>query len=64
MLAVDDGLAQGNLDVADVFFLIGTIIGFIAAFLWARPPVGSRINWGPPLLCVAVACLGFGFFLL
>lgn len=65
MLAVDDGLANGNLDVADVLFLIATIVAVIAAVLAVRPVAGgprgvpsSAFGW------LAVALLAFGWFLL
>lgn len=62
MFAVDDGIAQGNLDVADIFFLIGIILGFIAAFLAASHAPAAK--WNPALGWAAVGCIAFGLFLL
>jgi hypothetical protein len=64
MLAVDDGLANGNLDVADVLFLIATIIAVIAAVLSMRPAAGTRGVPSSALGWLAVALLAFGWFLL
>jgi hypothetical protein len=33
LLAADDGIWQGNLNLADIFFLIAAILFFIGAFI-------------------------------
>ncbi len=68
MLAIDDGLVNGNLTAADFFFLVALILGFVAAILAAMgaspkttsraPLYASAVGWA------AVGCLGLGWLLL
>ena len=36
MYAVSDGIIKGNLDLADVFFLVAAIVFFVAAFIYTQ----------------------------
>lgn len=66
VLAVDDGIAAGNLNAADIFFIIGAILGLIAAVLMHPRPATAQ-PWpisGLQLLSLAVGCAAFGLFLL
>ena len=56
LLAVDDGIANGNLNWADVFFLVGAIFGALAGLAYAlgitatvdnNPPRLPRMGTGP-----------------
>jgi drug/metabolite transporter (DMT)-like permease len=63
MIAVDDGITSGNLNVADVLFLIAAILAFLAALLAIprnppSPPYSMVLGW------LAVTCLAVGFLLL
>lgn len=63
MIAVDDGIFNGNLNAADIFFLIATILAFIAGLLAIprnppSPPYSMVLGW------LAVTCLAVGFLLL
>lgn len=60
LLAVDDGIWSGNLDAADVLFLIAAIVFAVAAIVpWTRSPRGDfSISLVPAGLClVALAWL-------
>lgn len=63
MYAVDDGIWNGNLDAADIFFLVGTILAVIAAVLYI-PREPARSAWAPTALSAALACVAFAFLLL
>lgn len=74
LFAIDDGLTNGNLNVADIFFLLGTIFGALAGLAYvagfpvaegATPNQWHRYShWAAALVAFAVACIAFGFFLL
>lgn len=72
MIAVDDGLVNGNLNLADVFFLVGAILLALAAILYlmAHRPVPANGTarpaiWWHGFLVPAGLCLyGFGWFVL
>jgi hypothetical protein len=68
-------IANGNVDAADVFFLIAAIAAAIAAVLYAvarvprRTTTDARVvydtaGFAPALGWLAVACVAFGFMLL
>lgn len=59
MNAVDDGISSGNLNVADLFFLIACILAFIGAVI-AYP---TKTLWAT-LVAAALGCLALGLFLL
>lgn len=61
MIGVDDGLAQGNLDVADILFLIAALVagGAVALSLANRPVAPFHVA-----LAVSLCLLAFGWFLL
>jgi hypothetical protein len=63
MLAIDDGIASGNLNAADVFFLIAVIVAIVAAGLYAvvNPPA---LRWAPVALALAFASTALGLLLL
>lgn len=63
MLGIDDGLWSGNLNAADIFFLLATILAVVAALLAAAAthPV-SRFY--PVAGWIAVAFLAFGWLIL
>lgn len=68
-------IAERNRDAADIFFLIGLILGFAAAILTAvaRVPASGTVNttrpvntlpvWAPVLAYGAVGCVAFGLML-
>lgn len=69
MFAVDDGISSGNLNAADIFFLLGVIFGFIAALLTAaaatpRTPASRVPSYASVFGWAAVGCIAFGFLLL
>ena len=79
LLAIEDGIVNGNLDMADVFFIIGTILAVVAGLAYASgvtgttsenhapgtPRAGYRYHlWAPALVAFAVAAVAFGLFLL
>ena len=63
LLAIDDGLSSGNLNTADIFFVIGAILGLVSAILYAvvQPPAA---RWAPVLLALTAGFIAFGLFLL
>jgi hypothetical protein len=67
LFAVDDGIAQGNLNWADIFFLVGAIMAVLGGILAyasmpsTTPPVA---RWPTPLAYVGLGLIGFGLFLL
>ena len=52
-------IASGNLDAADVFFLIATIVAVLAAVLYAVTEPRA-LRWAPVALSLAVAGIAFG----
>lgn len=65
MIAVDDGIASGNANLADIFFLVAVILFVIYALIgWApRENVrDSRIS--SLLLGLGLACVAFAFLML
>jgi hypothetical protein len=63
LIAVDDGLSSGNLNWADIFFLLGTILAVLGAL--AHSPLGEAVTkYAWVLLSLAVAFIAFGLFLL
>lgn len=67
LLAVDDGIATGNLNAADLMFLIGLIAAGLGALAYAAPATAApspRVRWAPVLVAIAVALIAFGLFLL
>ena len=59
LLAVDDGIFQGNFDLADVFFLIAVIVFAIAFVLriMIRPVPLDSVMIAAGLVAVALAWL-------
>jgi hypothetical protein len=65
MFAVDDGLTSGNFNVADVFFLIGAILGVIAAVLSIPRTTATPAHaWSSVAGWLAAGFIAFGLFLL
>lgn len=76
LMAVDDGLTSGNLNVADILFLLGIIFAGLSGLAYASGFVGSTAapdtprpyarfhQWAAALLAFAVGCVAFGLFLL
>lgn len=63
MIAIDDGIASGNANAADMFFLIGVILGFLAAVLGLiRDDRGA--DYAPVLAWAAIGCVALGLLLL
>jgi hypothetical protein len=63
MFAIDDGITSGNLNAADVFFLIATIVAVAAGFLFgATAPTLHR--WGSVALSLGLALVALGLLLL
>lgn len=61
MIAVDDGLVSGNLDFADILFLLACIVAVIAAALSLKPQPkvsAAALGW------LAVALIALGWFVL
>lgn len=63
MIAIDDGITTGNLNAADVFFLIATIVAVIAAGLYAAVNP-KTVRWAPVALALGLACVSLGLLLL
>jgi len=63
LLAVDDGIWQGNVNLADVFFLFATILAVLAAIAYAVVSVPAA-RWAPVLLSLAVGCGMFAWLVL
>lgn len=67
MFAVDDGIWSGNLNAADVFFLIASILALVAAVL-AFPRRGADAApvsaYSPFIGWLAIACVAFAFLIL
>ena len=63
MLAVDDGIVNGNLDFADILFLIATVlfvIGAILSFPPSAPPATARSYvWVVGFIALALTTLGW-----
>jgi hypothetical protein len=60
MFAVDDGLINGNLDFADVLFIVAAILFVLYAFMGFADAVKPQIHnvlLGLGLACVAVGLL-------
>ena len=76
LLAIDDGLTNGNYNWADVFFLIATVFATLAGIAYLTGPAvipdtstpPSRYyrfgHWAAALVAIAVACTAFALFLL
>jgi len=62
LIAVDDGLTSGNLNAADIFFLIAVILAVVSALIGWRPAPESR--WAGPLLSLAIAFAALGLLVL
>lgn len=56
-------IASGEVDWADIFFLIAVILAVIAALAYASRRTDA-LPWAPVLLSLAVACISFGWLLL
>jgi len=63
-LAADDGIWQGNFDLADLFFLIATVLAVLATILYTRWTEPNHTRWAPVSLSAAVACASFGWLVL
>jgi hypothetical protein len=64
-------IASGQLDAADVFFLIGAILALVAALFFAAvaarvdPPATRTVGvWAPVFGWLGVACTAFALMLL
>lgn len=72
LMAVDDGIVTANYNLADLFFLVATVLALIAAVAAYGPGPATtdapRLHgwhhWTPALLALAVACTAFALFLL
>jgi len=71
MIAVDDGIWQGNFDFADVLFLIATVIFLIAA-VWPHVRrtttvdghAHTRVDFGVSLTPLGLALVSLGLLVL
>jgi hypothetical protein len=61
LFAVDDGISSGNLNLADVCFLIAVVLAVISALAHYRPASAGHAGW---LLSAAVAAVALGFLLI
>jgi hypothetical protein len=59
MLAVDDGIFNGNLNLADIAFLVAVILFLVGAFL----AYGAKALWAT-LVSVGLAAVAFGWLVL
>lgn len=66
MLGVDDGIWQGNLDLADVLFLIAAIVFAIAAVMphIGRRTEGARFDLGLSLVPLGLCLVAFAWTVL
>ena len=63
MIAVDDGLMSGHLDLADTFFLIAVIVGVVAGI--ARLSADARKQqFGAAMTAIALAAVAFALLAL
>jgi uncharacterized membrane protein len=63
MFAVDDGLVNGNLDAADIFFLVAVILAVVAAIAYGVVHVQAA-RLAPVLLSLAVASVALAWLVL
>lgn len=63
MFAVDDGIWAGNLNAADVLFLIAAILAVVAAFAYGVVHVQAA-RFAPVLLSLAVASVALAWLVL
>lgn len=59
MVAVDDGIASGNFNLADICFLVALIVFLVGAFL----AYGAKALWAT-LVAIGLAAVSLGWFLL
>ena len=70
LLAVDDGIWQGNFDLADIVFLIATIVFLIAAILPHVRRVDTvdgtrtRVDFVVSLVPLGLALVAFGLLVI
>jgi hypothetical protein len=66
MFAVDDGIWAGNLDAADVLFLIAAVVFGIAAVLphTIRRSEGARLDLGVSLVPAGLCLLAIAWLIL
>ena len=61
LLAVDDGIWSGNLNLADVFYLIAVILAGLSAIFAYTPPTQPNVARAVgPLLSAAVCFAALG----
>lgn len=63
MIAVDDGIINGNLDAADFFFIIAIILSILASGVYASAKA-TIIRWGPVLLSLSITAVAVAFLIL
>jgi hypothetical protein len=56
-------IESGNVDLADILFLIATVLFVIAGFLAWRPVADGRPLWAV-LISIGLACVSLGFLVL
>ena len=65
LLAVDDGIFQGNFNLADICFLIAVILFVLAAFAhWPRTGPGEPWPYGGFLVPLGLAFTACGLLVL
>jgi hypothetical protein len=61
--AIDDGIVNSEFNWADIWFLVGVILGVLAAVLH-HPKAGVASAFSGVLLALAVASVSLGLLLL
>ena len=65
MFAVDDGIWQGNLDLADIFFLVAAIVFALAAILpFTRRGDTTRVDFVVALIPAGLCLVALAWLVL
>jgi len=57
-------IESGNVDLADILFLVAVILFVIAGFLAWRPAIEGRPSLWAVLVAIGLACVSLGFLVL
>lgn len=65
MLGIDDGIWSGNLNAADIFFIVATVLLVVAAVLAFPRPAPSRASvYSTALAYLGLGCATFAWLIL